>query len=169
MLVQHLLAQHPFAAGFGQTCKAWRVLAASLSNCKDPDGKLVYGAQGISEMAAKKRFEELMVFMKGFIGHIPFESGTDDAEGGTELVAGVEELFEKVSGQENEKIVTSSQTTVRKNEDRARTEALINASLGNLTLNNKELIKSHKVEELESNSAKKRLANILPAEMYRIL
>ena len=35
MLVQHLLVEHPFAAGFGQTCKAWRALADSLSNCKD--------------------------------------------------------------------------------------------------------------------------------------
>ena len=40
LLVQHLLVEHPFAAGFGQTCKAWRALADSLSNCKDPDGKL---------------------------------------------------------------------------------------------------------------------------------
>ena len=40
MLVHHLLVEHPFAAGFGQTCKAWRALADSLSNCKDPDGKL---------------------------------------------------------------------------------------------------------------------------------
>jgi hypothetical protein len=42
MLVHHLLVEHPFAAGFGQTCKAQRSLADSLSNCKDPDGKLVY-------------------------------------------------------------------------------------------------------------------------------
>ena len=54
MLVQQLLVEHPFAAGFGQTCKAWRVLAASLSNCKDSSGKLVYGVQGIGEKSAKK-------------------------------------------------------------------------------------------------------------------
>ena len=63
MLMRHLLVEPPFATGFGQTCKAWRVLAASLSNCKNPDGMLVYGIQGIGEKAAKKRFEELMVFM----------------------------------------------------------------------------------------------------------
>ena len=83
MLLQNLLVEHPFAAGFGQSCKAWRVLAVSLSNCKDPDGKLVYGAQGIGEKAAKKQFEELMVFVKGLMGPIPFESETDDAEAGT--------------------------------------------------------------------------------------
>ena len=54
MLVHHLLVAHPFAAGFGQTCKAWRALADSLSNCKDPDGKLVYGVHGIGEKAAKE-------------------------------------------------------------------------------------------------------------------
>ena len=61
ILVRHLLVEHPFAAEFGQTCKAWRALAESLSNCKDSDGKLVYGVHGIGEKAAKKQFEELMV------------------------------------------------------------------------------------------------------------
>ena len=50
-----------------------------------------------------------MVFMKGFMGHICFESGTDDAEGGTEQVAGLEDQFEIVSGLKNEKRVSSSQ------------------------------------------------------------
>ena len=163
------MVEPPFAAGFDQTCKAWRALAASLSNCNNPSGKLVYGIQGIGDKATKKRFEELIVFMKGFIGHVPFESGTDDAEGGTELVADLEDLFEIVSGLENEMSVTSSQTAARKNEDRAKAEALRNASLGNLTPANKELVKSHKLVKLESNSAKKRPANNSPAEMYKIL
>ena len=144
-------------------------MAASLSNCKDSDGKLVYGVQGINQKAAKKQFEELMAYMKGFIGHIPFESQTEYAEGCTELVAGLEDLFEIVSGLENEKCVTSSQTAARKNEDRAKAEALRNASLGKLTTADKELIKSYKVVELESSSAKKRPPNNSPAEMYRIL
>ena len=78
-----------------------------------------------------------MVFIKGFIGHIPFASGTDDAEGGTKLVAGIDNLFKIVSGLENEKSVTSSQTAARKNEDWTRAEALRNVSLGNLTPANK--------------------------------
>ena len=53
MLVWHLLAEHTFAARFGHTCKAWRELAESLSNCKDPDGKLVYGVYGIGKKVAK--------------------------------------------------------------------------------------------------------------------
>ena len=154
MLVRQLLVEHPFAAGFGQTCKVWRALAASLSNCMNASRKLVYGIQGIGDKAAKKQFEDLMVFMKGFICHVPFESGTDDADGGTKLVAGLEDLFEIVSGLENEKSVTSSQTAARKNEYRARAEKLRNTSLGNLTPANNELIKSYKVVELESSSAK---------------
>ena len=169
MLVHHLLVKHLFAAGFGQTCKAWKSLAESLSNCKDPDGKLVYGVHGIGKKAAKKRFEELMVFMKGYMNHVPFESGTDDSEEGTELVADLEDLLEIVSGLENEKCATTSQTAARKCEDRATVEALRNASLGNLTAADKELIKSYKVVELKSSSAKKQPANNSPAEMYRIL
>jgi hypothetical protein len=62
MLVCHVLVEHPFAAGFSQTCKAWKALAESLSKCKDPDGKLVHGDHGIGEKAAKKQFEDLIVF-----------------------------------------------------------------------------------------------------------
>jgi hypothetical protein len=40
ILVHQPLVEHPFAAGFGQTYKAWRSLADSLSNYKDPDGEL---------------------------------------------------------------------------------------------------------------------------------
>ena len=94
LLMHHLLVEHPCAAGFGQTCKALKSFADSLSNCKDPDGKLVYGAHGIGKKVAKKRFQELMVFMKGYNNHVPFESGTDDAEEGTELMAGLEDLLE---------------------------------------------------------------------------
>ena len=97
-------------------------MAESLSNCKDPDGKRVYGVQGIGKKAAKKQSMELMVLMKRFIGHIPLESGTDTVEGGTELVAGLEDLLEIVSGLENEKCVTSSQTAARKNEDSCKKE-----------------------------------------------
>ena len=63
----------------------------------------------------------------------------------------------------------TSQTAARKCEDRARAEALRNASLGNLTVADKELIKKNKVVELESNSVMKKSANNSPAEMYRTL
>ena len=96
-----------------------------------------------------------MAFMKGCNNHVPFESGTDGAEEGTELVAGLDDLLEIVSGLENEKCVTTSQTAARKCEDRARAEALRNTSLGNLTVADKELIKNNQVVELESSSAKK--------------
>ena len=33
----------------------------------------------------KSYFEDLMVFMKGYNNHVPFESGTDDAEEGTDV------------------------------------------------------------------------------------
>ena len=84
-------------------------------------------------------------------------------------MAGLEDLLEIVSGLENEKCVSTSQTAARKCEDRARAEALGNASLGNLTVVGKELIKKNKVVELESSSARKQPANNSPAEMYRIL
>ena len=102
----------------------------------------------------------LMALMKGCINHVPFDSGTDDAEEDPEeLMADLEDLLEIVSGLENEKCVTTSQTTARMSKGKARAEALGNASLRNLSAADKELIKSYKVVELESSSAKKQLTN----------
>jgi hypothetical protein len=50
--------------------------------------------------------------------------------------------------------VTTSQAAARKSEDWARAKALKNASLGTLTAADNKLIKSYKVVELESSSAK---------------
>jgi aminopeptidase N len=68
-------------------------------------------------------------------------------------VAGLEDLLEIVSGLENEKCVTTSQTAARKSEDQAGVEALRNACLGNLIAADKEFIKSYKAVNLESSSA----------------
>ena len=84
-------------------------------------------------------------------------------------MAGLEDLLEIVSGLENEKCVTTSQTAARKCENRARAEALRNASLGSLTAADNQLIESYRVVELESSSKKKQPANNSLAEMYRIL
>ena len=127
----------------------------TLSKVEDPDGKLVFGVQGIGEKTAKKCFEELMVFVKGNVNHVLFESGSDDAAECKELLAGLEDLIENVTGLENVRSVTSSQTAAKRNEDRARAEALRNASLGSLTAADKQLIKSSKVVEVEPRSAKK--------------
>jgi hypothetical protein len=50
---------------------------------------------------------------------------------------GLENLLEIVTGLENIKSVTSFQTVAKKIQDRARAEALRNASLGNLTTTDK--------------------------------
>jgi predicted RNase H-like nuclease (RuvC/YqgF family) len=111
----------------------------------------------------------MMVCMKGYNNHVPFERGTDDADKGIELMVDLQDLLEIVSGLENEKCVTTSQTAARKCEDWARAESLRNASLGNLTTADNQLIKSYKVVELESSSAKMQPANNSPAEIYRNL
>ena len=131
--------------------------------------KLLYVAQGICEKVAKYQSKELKVFSKGYIYHIPFKRGTQVSEEGAEPKEISEDIPKIVARLENEKSVTSSQTAARKNEDRAKAEALRNASLGKLTTADKELIKSYNVVELEPSSAKKRPPNNSSAEMYRIL
>ena len=70
---------------------------------------------------------------------------------------------------ENDKSVTSSQTAAKKNEDRARAEALRNASLENLTAVDKQLIKCSKDVEVEPRSDKKQQVNNSPSEIIHIL
>ena len=70
-LVQRLIVEHPFSATFGNHGKAWKTFAVNLSKVEDPDGKLVFGVQGTGEKAVKKSFEELMVFVKGNVSHVP--------------------------------------------------------------------------------------------------
>ena len=71
--------------------------------------------------------------MKGCVNHVPFESGTADAKD-TELMAGLEDLLEIVSGLENERCVTTSQTAARKCEDRQEQKPLDMLHLGTLQL-----------------------------------
>ena len=129
----------------------------------------MYGIQAFSEKISKMEFENIMGFMNGFIGHITFESATDETGYGIEAKSGLKALLEIVSGLKNEKCVNSIQTAARRNKDRARVESLRNVPLGNFTFSKKKLIKSHKVVVLESNSAKKLPPNNSPAERYRIL
>ena len=117
----------------------------------------------------KKRFEELMVFIKKHVSHVPFESGSDDADECNELLAGLEDLLDIVTGLENVKGATSFQIVVMKTEDRARAEALRNTSLGKLTAVDKQLINRSELAEVEPSSAKKRPANNSLSEMLCIL
>ena len=114
MLVWHLLVDHPFSATYWKHGKAWKAFVATLSKAENPDGKLVFGVQGIREMVAKCCFEEPMVFIKQNVSHVPFESGSADANEWNELLAGLEDLLDIVTGLENVKSVTSSQTAAKK-------------------------------------------------------
>jgi hypothetical protein len=169
MLVQYLLVERPFSATFGKHGKAWKTFVVNLSKVEDPDGRLVFGVQGIGEKAVKKRFEDQMVFGKGNVDHVSFESGSNDTDDCNELLEGLKDLLEIVTCLKNVRSVTSSQTAAKKNEDRARADALRNASLGFLTAPDKQLIKSSKVVEVEPSSAKKQPANNSPSEIICIL
>ena len=86
-----------------------------------------------------------------------------------ELLAGLEDLLEIVTGLEIVKGPPPPRQKQKKNEDRARAGALRNASLGMLTAADKQLIKSSELAEVEPSSAKKQPANNSPSEMLHIL
>ncbi len=71
------------------------VRAQALSRARDPEGLLVYGAAGVSDKLIKKRFEDLMMFVKKQENLVPFHSGSDNKHGGKgELPFAVEDLYE---------------------------------------------------------------------------
>ena len=109
------------------------------------------------------------MFIKKHVSHVPFESGSDDANECNELLAGLEDLLDIVTGLENVKSATSFQIVAMKNEGRARADAHRNASLGKLTAVDKQLIKNSELAEVELSSVKKRPANNSPFEMLYIL
>ena len=45
-----------------------------------------------------------MVFVNGYINHVPFENVTDTAEEGIKLMAGLEDLFEIISSWRMKKV-----------------------------------------------------------------
>ena len=78
-----------------------------------------------------------------------------------ESLASFEDLLDIVTVLENVKSATFSQTTAKKNEDKARAQTLGNALLQNLTAVDKEQIKSSELAEMETSSAKKQPPNYL--------
>jgi hypothetical protein len=94
MLVRTLMVEQPFSASFGKTGLAWKEFAFGLSLAVDPDGRLVYGPIGISDKSAKKRFKELMAYVKKHQSEVPYQSGGDDQPPSTELESGLEDLYE---------------------------------------------------------------------------
>jgi hypothetical protein len=133
MLVRHLIVEQPFAASFGKSGSAWKDFAFDLSLVQDPDGKLVYGTIGISDKGAKKRFEDLMDYVKKEQNDVPFQSGCDDQAPSTDLENALDDLYEIYCEKKNDAKVSSNSTAAQKAEDNARAEVLRNASLGMLT------------------------------------
>jgi hypothetical protein len=142
MLVRSLIVEQPFAASFGKAGLAWREFASVLSSAVDPDGNLVYGILGINEKGAKKRFEDLMAYVKKKEGEVPFQSGCDDLAPSTELESGLESLYEIHTEILSSIKVASTSTAAHKAADKEKAETLRNASLGLITPQDKIKLKT---------------------------
>ena len=133
MLVRQLMVDQPFSVPFGRSGEAWRACARSLSLARDPDGMLVFGKFGVSDKAIKRRFDDLMTFMKNHQNNVPFQSGCDDEPERTELQGALEDLYEIYTSVVSELKEASNSAAAKKADDRRKAEALRNASLGILS------------------------------------
>ncbi len=153
MLVRHLLVEEPFSASVGKSGSAWKDFVTALSGAEDPDGNQVYGTIGISDKAAKKRFEDLMEYVKKAQDDVPFQSGCDDQAPSTELEAGLDDLYELYCEKACDAKVASNSTAAQNAEDNARAETLRNASLGMLTPQENIRLKERRSGTSVANSA----------------
>jgi hypothetical protein len=110
-------------------------------------GNLVYGHQGISDTAIKKRFYDLMTFAKT-VDHevLPlYDETVDDQSGPGLLQQGLEDLYELYSDYAasiGEEIAIASTGSLAKKvlDNKAKAKAMYNASMGMLTDEDKALL-----------------------------
>ena len=152
-LGRQLLYDGPFSQGYEQVTKAWTSMAVALSKTVNPDdGSLLYGG-GISVKTCKDRFAAFMAYAKEHIKHVPFESGQDDQEAPNELQRAVEEMYAMQLGIDDAKTMLTFQSAAKKEEEKAKAEAIRRASLGLLSGTDKSSLKSDK--ENGSNGSNK--------------
>jgi hypothetical protein len=152
MLIRQLMVDQPFAAPFGKSGQAWKTCAEYVSQAQDPEGNLVFGSQGVSDkQAIKRRFDDLMAFVKANDASIPFQSGCDDQPGPNNLVSALEDLYEIYTSVLSETKMTSAANAAKKADDASRAEALRNASLGCLRRKDMDFIKSYQTKKGNKN------------------
>ena len=171
MLIRTMLVEKPFAVPYGKQGLAWRACANALNKTEDPDGKLVYGrGQGLSDKTLKKRFDELMAYVKKADGLVPFQSGMDDQSGPGQLQNGLEDLYELYASFGEETKITSTASLAKKADDKAKAEALRNASMGMLTANDKEVLGIAKVASGDGGAkGRKRAKSHPPSEISALI
>jgi hypothetical protein len=152
MLVRQLLVDQPVAAPFGQSGHAWKTCSQALSRARDP-GLLVYGVAGVSDKSIKKRFEDLMMFVKKEENLVPFRSGSDNEPGAGEvgeLASALEDLYEIYSSVVSDREAAGAYVAKKKADDMANAEFLRNASLGMLTASEKNTMRQRKKSRINS-------------------
>ena len=154
MLVRQLMVDQPFAASFGQSGLAWKTCAQALSTVRDPEGLLVYGTAGVSDKSIKKRFEDLMTFVKKQENLVPFRSGTDNEPSGEgELVSALEGLYEIYCDVVSDREAASASAAQKKADDTANADVLRSAALGMLTEKEKYNIRQRKKSRIDAASS----------------
>ena len=101
MLIRTMIVYQPFATiphadRNKRMLASWKECVTQLSKTEDPNGNLVYGNQGISDTAIKKRFYDLMTFVQtADHERLPLhDERVDDQSGPGLLQRGLEDLYE---------------------------------------------------------------------------
>lgn len=130
IFVQHLAADRPYKAAFGQQCNTWKKMAEEMSRAHDDKGNLVFKT-AISSASLQARFVEYTKFMKQYNINVPFRSGNDD-EPTYNILTGVEELVNDYNSFLDLKEDAKENIAKKKNEDKDSAEVLRLAAIGRL-------------------------------------
>jgi hypothetical protein len=131
--VRLLLAERPYAAGFGSTIKAWEDIANQLRDLKHPvTGEFLYGSKGIKGKALKDRFLALIDFVRKQDRDAIRRTGTDDEPEPGEILNLLESMLADYDSHCLQGESKNQSVTAQRKKDRDAAEAVRQASLGNL-------------------------------------
>jgi hypothetical protein len=158
IFIQHLAADRPYKAAFGQTCNSWKKMAEEMSRERDDKGNLIFKST-IGAASLQARFTEYCKFIDKYNINVPFRSGQDD-EPTYNILNGVEELVNDYNSFLNLKEDVKQNVAKKKNEDKDSAEVLRLAAIGRL--------KKNVQKDLKPNQHQQRASTLLVTTKMKI-
>ena len=133
VFIRHLLCERPYVADHGGVTASWNAVVDGATKEIHPDNGQPIFAAGISQKAFRSRFTAYMEFVKWHQSKVPFHSGADDELPATEILEGLELIYEEWSSFNKIIKIKQEATTAKKQQDKndkIGAEVLRQAALG---------------------------------------
>jgi hypothetical protein len=130
VLIRHLLAQRHYAAAHGDVGAAWNAVMEGVAKETHPDTGLLIFSERLNLKTVQSRFKEYMSFVKWHQAQVPFRSGCDDEDPPTEIMDGLESMYDDWTSSVEKSKEKRDAVATKKQNDKVGAEALRRAALG---------------------------------------